>query len=209
MDAKNVLFMVCLVIGCIGLLFVLVGGTMTYVRAKRAGILKFRVPSRTLLLSYLLVVLLNGCISMIFASDAAKARQVLADAQMMGSQAFLQAENDTATVVLDEERYVEQKAGQYQRKADENQGKAYGYLGAALCYGCTLLLWMGFVTKEGWLGMTERKPRRLIPAEKDHELQFFIGKTKDKPLLRVPDTPENREKYAALLDRDEKDEKEN
>lgn len=199
--------LVILGIGCAAMLYVLIGGIMTFVIAKRDGILKFRSPSKKLLIAYLLVLICHGEVALSYASYAREARQVLAEAQTEGSEAFRRAENDTISIVLDEARYIERKTAQYQEKADKNQGRAYGYLGAFLCYGCCLLLLHGFVTKKGWYALTERKPRRLIPEEKDGELRFFTEKAVDKPLLRVPDTPENREKFAALLNKDETNEK--
>lgn len=198
-----------MMIGFAGILFVLIGGAMTFVRAKQDGILKLCFPAKGLTICYLIVMLLHGFIAVSSASEAAKARQVLTEAQTAGAEAFLRAENDTVSVILDEERYIERKAAQYQEKADDNQGKAYGYFGAFLCYCCCFLLLFGFVTAKGYYSMAEQKPRRLIPEEKDGELRFFTERAVDKPLLRVPDTPENREKYAALLNKDEPDEKQN
>lgn len=193
-------------IGCAGLLFTLIGGMMTYIRAKKAGILKFRFPAKALIVSNLLVMLCYGLITISSATDAREVRQVLAEAQTEGSAAFLRAENDNATIVLDEERYIAWKTEDYQKKAGENQKRVYGYLGVTLCWSCMLMLRFGFVTKKGWYAMAEQKPRHLIPEEKDGELLFFLGNAAGVPLLRIRNIPENREKYAILLNKDETDE---
>lgn len=205
------LALVILGIGCASMLFVLIGGILTLVRARKDGILKLCFPGKVLLIAYLLVLICHGEVVLSSASYVHEVRQVLAEAQTVGADAFRRAENDSISIILDEGRYIELKTVQYQEKADKYQGKAYGYLGAFLCYGCCLMLLCGFVTKKGWYALTTLKPCRLLPEERNGELLFFTERSAgtDKPLLRVKDTPENREKFAALLDKDETNEKEN
>lgn len=199
-----------LVLGCVGALYVLVSGAITYSKAKREGILKFRFPAKVLIMYFIFLILFLGVRALDSAAAAGKAQQVLAEAQTRGADAFLRAEDDRASVILDEERFIERKTLYYQKKAEEEQGNAYGFLGEMLLWSSLLVLNLGFVTEKGYYAMTARKPRRLLPEEKDGFLLLFTERSAgtDKPLLRVPDTLENREKYAVLLNKDETNEEE-
>ena len=75
------------------------------------------------------------------------------------------------------------------------------------CIGYILMLTVcavsatGYITNDGWYGIGDKRPRKLISKTGNHELWFYFEN--NHLFLHLPDTPENRQKFKELLIRKE------
>ena len=63
---------------------------------------------------------------------------------------------------------------------------------------------MGYITNDGWYGILDKHPQKIVSKTGNHELWFYFAGNKNNCLfLHIPDTPENRQKFRELLIRKE------
>ncbi|GEM_PF-5163001 len=78
------------------------------------------------------------------------------------------------------------------------------YIGYILVMIICAVSEMGYITNDGWYGINDKHPRKLISKTGNHELWFYFAGSKNNYLfLHIPDTPENRQKFRELLIRKE------
>jgi len=63
---------------------------------------------------------------------------------------------------------------------------------------------MGYITNDGWYGILDKHPQKIVSKTGNHELWFYFAGNKNNDLfLHIPDTPQNRQKFRNLLIRKE------
>ncbi len=59
---------------------------------------------------------------------------------------------------------------------------------------------MGYITNDGWYGIFDKHPQKIVSKTGNHELWFYFAGSKNNDLfLHLPDTPQNRQKFRELL----------
>ena len=96
-----------------------------------------------------------------------------------------------------------QKQQEYLEQMHRHQQNGFFYLFMGMLWFSMMMLNTGFVTQNGYYPMGSLKPRQLLSEAKDGELQFYLLPLKrgerNKPLLKIKDTPENRNYFASLI----------
>ena len=75
------------------------------------------------------------------------------------------------------------------------------YIAFPMLLGVNALVTTGYLTSEGWYGIGDKRPRKLISKTGNHELWFYFEN--NYLFLHIPDTPQNRQKFRELLIRKE------
>lgn len=129
-------------------------------------------------------------------------RSDIADyAEKYGYQAILEAKGISEDVVADDDRATEIYASRQRNKANISAWQGVGEIGIILMI-ISLNLWLlgGYVTLGGWyLMFGSGKGEVLHIREEQGKLCFYVADAQ-KPVMRLPDTVDNREKYAMLME---------
>ncbi|MBE6875931.1 MAG: hypothetical protein E7496_04285 [Ruminococcus sp.] len=186
-------------------LYTVVAGGLTWIKASNAGILQFhKIFHRMFYWCYYVVVIVSLVISVLNFTESHSCREVLEASQTVGIQAFLAYEEEAGEIQLpDEELYIAQKRQEYLEKMSRHQQNGFFYLFMGMLWFSMMMLNTGFITQQGYYSMGALKPRKLLTEAKEGELQFYLLPLKrgerNKPLMKIKDTPENRNYFAPLI----------
>ena len=186
-------------------LYTVVAGGLTWIKASGAGILQFhKIFHRMFYWCYYLIVIISLIISVLNFTEAHSCRNLLEASRAVGIQAFIAYEEEAGEIqILDEELYMAQKQQEYLEQMHRHQQNGFFYLFMGMLWFSMMMLNTGFVTQKGYYPMGSLKPRQLLSEAKDGELQFYLLPLKrgerNKPLLKIKDTPENRNYFASLI----------
>ncbi len=183
-------------------LYTIFAGGLTWLKASDAGILQFhKLFKKGFYWFYYLVVIVSVAVSVLNFAKAYSQQNVLKAAETIGTQAFLTYEESGEVIPEEQENtYFVEKTQEYLRKINHQQQNGFFYLFMAMLWFSMMMLNTGFITEKGYYQLGSLKPKRLFVKADGGELRFYLSNNKkEKPLLRVKDTPKNRNYYAALL----------
>lgn len=186
-------------------LYTVVAGGLTWIKASNAGILQFhKIFHRMFYWCYYAVVIISLVISVLNFTESHSCCEVLEASEAVGIQAFLAYEEQAGEIqITDEASYIAQKQQEYLEQMHRHQQNGFFYLFMGMLWFSMMMLNTGFVTQKGYYPIGSLKPQKLLAEAKEGELQFYLLPIKrgerNKPFLKMKDTPENRNYFASLI----------
>ncbi len=193
-------------IGVIIFLVVVILSIRTLFLLRKKKILGFPFfRAKVYLISYILMIGITGSLCVDYHGMAESREQVIAESVTRGSAAFLEDQELSPDIVANEERFVEVKTAQYQKKAEDYREKSLTYLSALLCYLSMFCFYFAFITEDGCYLLAEWKPHKLRAEVQGEMILFYQILTKnpeEKPdpvFCKYKNTEKNRERFACFL----------
>lgn len=204
---------VCLGIAALSLLLALIGALLTCRRANAAGILAkgSMLPLRWQIAAAVVIVLFLA-LSASSGMRALRYRSIREAAQTEGIAAYRVLEptgGQAAIIIGDEAAYAQRMEARCRSGAEREQKRALMYMAFAAAFPAMLLFCRGYITPKGWYGMGERRPRPLTIVRESYKLRIVFPKNPAHAVLTVDDIPENRQRFAALMQPETENHEEN
>jgi len=202
---KAVLYILMVIISSGMFVYTVIAGGLTWIKASNAGILQFhKIFHRAFYWIYYIIVLASLAVSIFNFTEARACRNVIEDSKAVGVQAFLAYDEELSQIQIEnEDLYIKQKTADYLAKMAHHKQNGFFYLFMAMLWLSMMLLNTGFITLKGYYPMGIQKPKRIMVESRDGELQFYLMTSKknkeNKPLMKLKDTPENRDYCEPLL----------
>ncbi|GEM_PF-3283845 len=204
---RSVFYMLMIIISGGLFLYIILAGGMTWIKASNAGIIQFhKIFSRGFYYIYYMIVIASLVVSVLNFTESYTCRQVIRDSEAVGVQAFLAYEElppAAAEEIEDPEFYIMQKKQEYLARIAHHRQNGFFYLFMGMLWFSMMMLNTGFITEAGYFPLGAQKPQKLLAEAKDGELQFYLmtkkKSSRNKPLLKIQDTPQNRKIFDTLL----------
>ncbi|MBP0973486.1 MAG: hypothetical protein J5851_06210 [Oscillospiraceae bacterium] len=124
--------------------------------------------------------------------------------EQYGIDDILEITGISEDAISDKEQYTKRYIQTYKNKTERATWGGIADISFLLLI-LSLNLWLigGYVTTEGWYWMfTSAKPEVIHIKEEQDKLCFYLG-TAGSPVMKLPDTLDNREKFALIMENEE------
>ena len=183
-------------------IYIVFAGSLTWLKASHAGILQFhRLFHKVWYWFYYLIIFASFFVSGLNFTQMFLCTDVLKKSETSGVQAFQEFERTELEIPEElEETYFLEKMQTYSNKMEHHRRNGFFYLFMGILWFSMMMMNTGFITRKGYYPLGAVKPQRMVAFRKKGQLIFYrITGKKNKPFLKIKDTPENRRYYASLL----------
>lgn len=190
---------ILLCIAAAALIFCIVAFIISAAAAKKDGIIRAVFPlDIKWTVPRLVLAGLGVCMVFGYANEAAKLRERADDWENRGIAAYAEyygVEVDSLTDVAYANHKL--KIANDRKRAQEKQDMSWFYIAFTLCWTLTAALNGAFITKKGVREFATFKNKTALMKAKDGKLLLY-EENLTAPILKLPDSKENRERFAGL-----------
>lgn len=199
----NVWDIILLCLTTAAIIYTAVFSVISHVRAKKAGIIRVKIPAnKTGFVCHLICFALGVVLSVIRAGDCAEYKKTMDDLQTLGIQKFYKERNNWDVTPVPPE--TEQSAtanllSEYRAKYDRERNRIELQMLAAITFASAALFNGAYITKQGVFMFGDIKPRNTAAMVEDGMLCFQSKGKHEFTMLRLPANEENLRLYSEFI----------